>query len=160
MSLLLYTCAFLSLLLYLIWPKRRLAPGPPRAPLVGSLPWMDSSKHILEQAPTWRTKYGGTVQLSLGMADWLLITKVSDARALLYGTSVEDRPRLMLYHDEIHPERWLGPAAKADDWILATRRVTAQLVRAVGDEGGQHATKMMLDWLDIHVASQPEFELT
>ncbi|PWN27655.1 cytochrome P450 [Jaminaea rosea] len=160
MSLLLYGFAFVGLLLYSIWPKRRLAPGPPRLPIVGSLPFIDQSKHLLEQAPAWREKYGGVVQVSLGMADWLLITKVADARQLLYGTAVEDRPRLMLYHDEIHPERWLGPAAKADEWILATRRVTGQLVRTVGDHGGEHAAKMMLEWLEFHLKEQPDFERT
>lgn len=119
---------------------------------------MDLKRHLLDQAPAWRDQYGGLVQLSIGMTDMLLVTKVHEARQLLYGTATEDRPKLMPYHDEIRPEVWLGPAARADAWIMATRRITQSLVRNVGEDGGHHASKTMLAWLDANAEKQPWFE--
>ncbi|CAO1613523.1 unnamed protein product [Parajaminaea phylloscopi] len=129
-------------------PAPRIAPGPPRVPILGSLPWMRRERHLLDQAPLWRDRYhSGLIQVAFGMANVLLVTKVKDARQLLYGSSTEHRPKLILTHDELRPALWLGPVVAADAWVLATRRITVRLAKLAGQEAGMHGTTVMLEWL-------------
>lgn len=133
-----------------LWLRARIAPGPPRLPIFGSLPWLSRHRHLLDQAPRWRDQHGGIVQVGIGMSDVLLITRVRDARRLLYGTITEGRPKLVFFHDDMNPARWLGPVVQANAWIHATRRTTAKLSKALGTAAGEHATNLMLDWVDRH----------
>ncbi|KAK3923757.1 Methyl farnesoate epoxidase [Frankliniella fusca] len=116
------------------WRERTLKkypPGPPRWPLVGSLPYMPGTLIHLHAHQQWLSKYGSMVGLVAGNIPIVVVCGAEEVIAVLNHEQCQTRPKGFFFHERSFNRR-LGIFFSDGPYWTAQRRFALRELRDLG----------------------------
>ncbi|KAK3927318.1 Methyl farnesoate epoxidase [Frankliniella fusca] len=124
-----------AVVLLLHWRQQRrlknFPPGPPRWPLVGSLPYTPGQLIHLHAHEHWLPKYGPLVGLAIGSRQMVVVCGPEESLAVLNHEKCQTRPKGNAFHERSFGRR-LGIMFSDGPYWTAQRRFALRELRDLG----------------------------